>query len=196
MKVVVSEEPSTNFAEYAGVPIAFEVSRVLDVVEQGPGHFMLTERGIDLSYVKDYDAIEGTQPEQWARQFDVSNWGTFLARIDGRHMGGAVVVLKTPGLALLEGRDDLAVLWDIRVSPEARGQGIGTALFCAAESWAKVRGCRHLKVETQNINVAACRFYDLQGCVLTTVGHHAYPRLPDEIQLLWCKELIDDRPSA
>jgi ribosomal protein S18 acetylase RimI-like enzyme len=42
---------------------------------------------------------------------------------------GAVVVLKTPSLTMLEGRDDLAMLWDIRVSPEARGQGVGTALF-------------------------------------------------------------------
>jgi GNAT superfamily N-acetyltransferase len=195
MRVVVSEEPSTKFAQYAGVSIAFEVSSILDVAEQPPGHFVLTERSIDLSYVKDYDAMDGAQPERWARQFDVSNWGTFLARVDGRHVGGAVIVLKTPGLAMLEGRDDLAVLWDIRVSPEARGQGVGTALFRAAESWAKVRGCRRLKVETQNINVAACRFYARQGCVLTMVEHHAYPNLPNEIQLLWSKELTDGGPS-
>lgn len=196
MRVLVSEEPSTNFAEYAGVSNAFEVSSVLDIAEQAPGHFMLTERSLDLPYVKDYDAIDGAQPEQWARQFDVSNWGTFLARIDGRHVGGAVVALKTAGLAMLEARDDLAVLWDIRVSAAARGQGVGTALFRAAESWAKVRGRRYLKVETQNINVAACRFYARQGCVLTTVEHCAYPNLPDEIQMLWCKELIDGGPSV
>ena len=90
---------------------------------------------------------------------------------------------------MLEGRDDLAVLWDIRVSPEARGQGIGAALFRAAEEWAKARSCRRLKVETQNINVQACRFYARQGCVLATVDRSAYPELPREIKLIWNKVL-------
>jgi GNAT superfamily N-acetyltransferase len=39
-----------------------------------------------------------------------------------------------------------------------RGLGIGAALFRAAERWAVARGARWLKVETQNVNVAACRF--------------------------------------
>jgi len=42
-----------------------------------------------------------------------------------------------------------------------------------------------LKVESQNINVPACRFYDAQGCELRAVQHGAYPDLPDEVQLLW-----------
>jgi GNAT superfamily N-acetyltransferase len=187
----VSEEPSTSFAEYAAVPIAFEVKSVLDVAEDTPGQFVLTERRLDLGYLKDYDAIDGAQPAQWARQFDVSNWGTIVAKINGRRVGGAVVALKTSCLVMLEGRVDLAVLWDLRVSPEARRQGVGTALFRAAECWAKARGCRRLKVETQNINVAACRFYARLGCVLTTVERYAYPHFPDEIQLLWNKQLTD-----
>ena len=90
---------------------------------------------------------------------------------------------------MLEGRDDLAVLWDLRVSPDARGQGIGHHLFAAAEDWARARGCREIKIETQNNNVAACRFYARQGCVLQTVRENAYPDLPDETQLIWHKPL-------
>jgi GNAT superfamily N-acetyltransferase len=153
------------------------------------GEFILTERSLDVPYVKDYDAISGGQPHLWARRFDVSNWGVLMAQTEGQRVGGAVVAFNTPGLSILEGRDDLAVLWDIRVSPNARGQGVGSALFRAAEVWAKARGCRQLKVETQNINVAACRFYARQGCVLTAVDRYAYPELPDEIQLLWYKPL-------
>jgi GNAT superfamily N-acetyltransferase len=67
---------------------------------------------------------------------------------------------------------------------------VGAALFRAAESWARARGCRQLKVETQNVNVAACRFYSRQGCVLTSVDRLAYPGLPGEIQFLWYKDLI------
>lgn len=72
--------------------------------------------------------------------------------------GRATIAFNTPGLRLLEGRRDLSVLWDIRVAPDARGKGIGSALFERVEVWAKANGCCQLKVETQNINVRACDF--------------------------------------
>jgi GNAT superfamily N-acetyltransferase len=100
------------------------------------------------------------------------------------------VAVDTKGeLVLAEGRDDVAVLWDLRVSPAARGHGVGAGLFRAAEAWAAARACREMKVETQNINVPACRFYARQGCVLSEVRPGAYPNLPDETQLLWRKDL-------
>ena len=198
MRVEVSEEPMTALEEYASIPIAFEVGSILDVrpAGNGPCEFVLTERHLDLPYVKDYDSINGEGPTQWARQFDLSSWGLFTARAGGRLVGGAVVAFSTPGLVMLEGRYDLAVLWDLRVSPEARGQGVGSALFRAADGWARARGCGQLKVETQNINVAACRFYARQGCVLRAVNHRAYPGLAEEVQLLWYKDLSDNQPSG
>jgi GNAT superfamily N-acetyltransferase len=198
MRVEVSEQPLTALADYASVPIAFEVSTVLDVAEQGKnfGEFILTERNLEVPYVKDYDAIAGEQPHLWSSRFDISHWGVFTAQVEGKRVGGAVVAFNTPDLIILEGRDDLAVLWDIRVSPEAREQGVGFALFRAAERWAEARGCRHLKIETQNINVAACRFYARQRCVLTAVDRCAYPELPEEIQLLWYKALSEGAPSG
>jgi GNAT superfamily N-acetyltransferase len=191
MIVKVNEEPISALEEYADVPIAFEVSSVLDIAEKGDRHgeFVLTERNLAAPYVKDYDAIEGEHPTRWARRFDVSKWGLFTACMEGQRVGGAVVAYDTPGLDMLEGRGDLAVLWDIRVSPSARGKGVGFELFRAAEAWARGRESRRLKVETQNINVAACRFYARQGCVLTSVRRFAYPELPDEIQMLWYKDL-------
>ena len=88
---------------------------------------------------------------------------------------------------MLQGRDDLAVIWDIRVLPKIRGRGVGTALFRKAEGWARTKSCRHLRVETQNINVAACRYYAAQGLQLMEANRHAYPELPDEIQMIWQK---------
>ena len=69
---------------------------------------------------------------------------------------------------------------------------MGFALLQAVEDWARARGCRQLKVETQNINVAACKFYARQGFVLAAVDRFAYPTLPHEIQLLWYKNLIPE----
>jgi hypothetical protein len=56
---------------------------------------------------------------------------------------------------MLENARKLAVLWD-RVRPNAGG--IGRALRLR-HGVARARGCRRLKIETQNNNVAACRFY-------------------------------------
>jgi len=187
----VAADPAAALREYASVPIAFTVRSVLDVAEPAAAAegFVLTERRLDVPYVKDYDAIPGEHPTAWAKRFDVSRWGVFVARVAGRRVGGAVVACRTPGLDMLEGRDDLAVMWDIRVAPEIRGKGVGAALFRAAEAWARTHGCRQLKVETQNVNVAACRFYARQGCVLTSVHRDVYPNLPGEIQLFWYKHL-------
>ena len=198
MSVEVIEEPITALEEYSDIPTAFEVALILDVADSGngTGDFILTERRISVPYVKDYDDINGENPAAWATRFDVSNWGLLAARVEGRRIGGAVVTFNTPGLDTIEGHVDSAVLWDIRVSPDARGQGIGSALFQAAEVWAKARGCRQLKVETQNINVPACRFYARQGCVLAAVHRFTYPELPDEIQLLWHKDLSDGPRST
>jgi GNAT superfamily N-acetyltransferase len=195
MRAEISEEPFSTIEEYAAIPIAFEVGAVLDVAEVGnsPGGFVLTERVLDHPYVKDYDANDAEIPAQWAQRFDISNWGLFIARREGLPVGGAVVAFNTPGLVMLEDRTDLAVLWDIRVCPEVRGQGVGAALFHVVEAWARARNCRQLKVETQNINVKACRFYAKQGCALGAVNRLAYPELPDEIQLLWYRDLSSPR---
>jgi len=192
MNIEISEAPITAVVELARVPIAFQVDRVLDVADQdnGFGGVVLSERGLDVPYVKDYDAIDGEGPTQWAKCFDISNWGLIQAHANGSLVGGAVVAFNSAGVTMLEGRKDLAALWDIRVSPDVRRQGVGAALFHAAAVWATGRGCRQLKVETQNINVAACRFYAHQGCALRAIQRFAYPERPDEIQLLWYKDLL------
>jgi GNAT superfamily N-acetyltransferase len=151
--------------EYARIPIAFEVQTILDIaVDHRHNGFRLSERLVATAYVKDYDT-EADGPTQWPARFDTSRWGLMTARIGGRCVGGAAVEYDTPELDILEGRSDLAVLWDIRVLPQNRRQGVGAASFGAARAWALARDCRQLKVETQNVNVAACRFYAQRGCV-------------------------------
>ena len=191
MTIEFTEEPMTALLEYARVPIVFTVDRVLDVTnrDDGPGGFALSERRLEGPYEKDYDAIAGEGPLQWATRFNLSHWALFTARVATRIVGGATVAFDTPGLTMLEGRRDLAVLWDIRVSPEARRQGVGSALFERVAAWAQLHGCRQLKIETQNTNVRACRFYERQGCQLRAIDRGAYPELPDEIQLFWYKDL-------
>ena len=189
--VVLTEESMAALPEYARIPMIFMVDRVLDVTsrDDGRGAFVLSEHPLDVPYEKDYDAIAGEGPLQWGHHFDLSRWALFTARFANRIVGGAAVAFDTPGLTMLEGRRDLAVLWDIRVVPDARRQGVGSALFQRVEAWAQLHGCRQLKIETQNTNVGACRFYKRQGCRLQAIHRAAYPELPEEIQLLWYKDL-------
>jgi GNAT superfamily N-acetyltransferase len=189
MSIDVIEEPVTVLAEYGGIPIIFEVGEIFEVVAEVDGGVRLEARRVPVPYVKDYDAI-GDRPTRWVERFDLSNWGFFSAFSGAQCVGRAAVARDTSTLEILEGRRDLALLWDIRVAPLARRCGVGSALFDAVTSWARSRGCLQLKVETQNINVAACRFYAQQGCVLRSVERGAYPELPDEIQLLWFKDLL------
>ncbi len=185
----IVEEFTPDLANYASVPISFEVRTVLEVVatDGDSGGFVLNESAIDAPYLKDYDLHES--PATWSDRFDLTNWGWIVAREKGNRVGCAAIAFDTPGVNMLEGRRDLAVLWDIRVAPEVRGSGIGTAMFKAAEAWAISRGCREIKVETQNINLPACRFYQSQGCELRSINLFAYPSLPNEVQLLWYKKL-------
>jgi GNAT superfamily N-acetyltransferase len=192
--IEIHDEPLSHLAEHARIPIAFEVDRVLEVTvpQGGLGGFLLLERPLAVPYRKDYDALPGNHPTEWARHFDLSNWGLLAARLEGRRVGGALIAFSTDGVHMLEGRSDLAVLWDLRVSPELRRSGVGSALFAATEAWGRARGCRQLKIETQNVNVPACKFYASRGCVLASIHRFAYPDLPEEVQLFWYKELSRD----
>jgi GNAT superfamily N-acetyltransferase len=197
-KIEVKEEAKMALQEYATIPIAFQVKSILDVTikERRRDEFVLTEKLLPAPYMKDYDSLSGENPTQWERRFNLSHWVLFGARAHGQLVGGAAIAFSTPDQEMFEGRKDLAILWDIRVSPEVRGQGVGAALFAAAEAKARARGCRVLKVETQNVNVGACRFYERQGCVLSAVNRGTYAEQPDEVQLLWYKVLSNDLPSV
>ena len=112
-----------------------------------------------------------------------------MARCENRSVGRATVAFDTPGLTMLEGRRDLAVVWNIRVSADARRQGVLSALLEKVEGWAQLHGCRQLEIETQNTKVRACRFDERRGYDLGVMRRAAYPDLPDAIQLLWYKDL-------
>lgn len=184
---------------YATIPISFIVDRVLRVwpVDGGLGGLCLVEEPVAEPYLKDYDNIEmdsreEERPTRWPKRFDVTNWAFFLALRHDVPAGAATVAFDSPGVDMLDGRRDLAVLWDIRVHPDYRGQGVGSALFRRAADWARSRGCRQLKIETQNINVPACRFYASMGCHLGAINRYAYVQVASiahEIMLLWYMDL-------
>jgi GNAT superfamily N-acetyltransferase len=194
MVVKIQEMEAEILPQYKEISIAFEVKTEfrVDLVNAGLGGIGLREEEVVPSYIKDYDAYEDGGPERWSRRFDISNWGIFFALDGARPLGRAVVAFNTPGVYMLAGRTDLAVLWDLRVHPDIRRQGIGTKLFNYAANWSRKRGCKQLKIEAQNVNVPACRFYAKQGCQLGEINRYGYagqPEVAHEVMLVWYLDL-------
>jgi GNAT superfamily N-acetyltransferase len=185
-----------DLARYAAIPMTVAVDTVFDLrlAQGGLGGIELVETAV-RPYVKDYDEFGG--PLSWPEEFDVSRWGFFLAvDNDGQALGAAAVAWNTNGVNMLEGRRDLSLLWDIRIHPDWRKRGLGRELFRHAAGWSRERGCVRMKIETQNVNVAACRFYAAQGCSLGDIRRFAYldePAVAHEVQLNWYFDLLDKR---
>jgi ribosomal protein S18 acetylase RimI-like enzyme len=202
LNLEIKEVTSDYLSEYATIPMTLEVRTILTVeeIEKGLGGLGFREEKVEKSYIKDYDSyedlysneVEGCGPESWPHHFDISNWGFFIA-YDGKDpVGAAALAWNTAGVNMLEGRSDIAVLWDIRVQPELRSQGIGAMLFDHAARRARTKGCKLLKIETQNVNVPACRFYAKQGCHLGQInryGYYGHHQVSNEVMLIWYLDL-------
>jgi GNAT superfamily N-acetyltransferase len=191
MKITILPVNKSTLAGYSTIPSYVEVTSILDVKTlEGFGGIAFNEEKVKKPYLKNYD--EHGEPFSWL-SFNTSNWLMFIM-LDGEIIkGGLTVACKTPGLRILNGRDDLADVWDIRVHPEYQRRGIGTKLFQRAIKWSRRNGYRQLCVETQNVNVKACRFYLKQGCTLGAVNRYAYhlagSKVADEAQLIWFIDL-------
>lgn len=189
MSCRIVEESLSKLGEYGEIPIQFEVRSIFEIKGDDPETAELVEHPVRHPWIKNYDAIRGEGPTSWPGRWDVSNWGLLSAYVNYQLVAGCVLAFNTDGVNKLEGRDDVVFIWDIRVHPDYRCEGIGHRLFKEAILWARSRNCRELKIETQNINVPACRFYKRQGCRLSSIDRFAYEAYPDEVELIWSLEL-------
>jgi hypothetical protein len=65
------------------------------------------------AYIKDFGAEE--KAAEYAARFDLTNWSFFTAFDGDAPIGGATVASETEKVNMLDDRDDMSVLWDIRV---------------------------------------------------------------------------------
>ena len=172
--------------EYGNIPFFYDTTEKYEIIKRDDPNEIKMELVKVASFHKDF----GERTSRWKELFDLDNWKFFVAyNQDNKMIAGCTVATKTDDCIMLENRDDLAVLWDIRVDDKYRHRGIGQKLFDMAKTFAKENGFKQLKVECQNTNTAAVNFYRKQGMVLYSVNEHAYPDCPEEIQLLWYLDL-------
>jgi GNAT superfamily N-acetyltransferase len=190
MSVTIEEGTPGDLERYAAVSPAFLVESVLQVeaVDGGVQGIALREEPVVEPYTKDYDASEDG-PRSWPAKAGAGGLGIFIAQRDREAVGGAIVALTTPEVAPLAWPDS-ATLCDIRVRSDLRGQGVGGRLLDSAVEWARERGAHSLLIETQNVNVPACRFYASRGAELAAIDRFAYAasadaRVAAEVMLVW-----------
>jgi len=185
------EVDESYFEKYDKIPMLVPVKSVfvLEKMENGLGGILFKEVPVK-EYSKDLGKY--AVPTNYSKEFVLTNWAFFMAFDDEHPIGAATVATKTKNLIMLDGRDDISVLWDLRVDDRYKRQRHGKKLFDMATEWSKIHGCKQMKIECQNNNVPACRFYQKQGAVLGKIDEHAYlhdSQIKDEVQLIWYLDL-------
>ncbi len=192
MNITIKQVNTTYFPQYDTIPMQVRVEREYRLVKQNNGLGGITfEENPVKPYIKNFCVGKDESVTRWLR-WDLSNWGFFMAFDDDKPIGAAAIATKTNDINMLCDRNDLAVLWDIRVTDDYKHQGIGHALFQKAIEWSRTQGMTQLKIECQNNNVPAVKFYHKQGAVLGGVDEYAYyndPYAKGEIQFIWYLDL-------
>ncbi len=116
------------------------------------GRISYTVRDV-VPYVKRYG------PEVYDAQAYIGkpDHAALLAYVDGQ-LAGQILVH--------ENWNRFAIIWDIAVDPPFRRLGVGRRLMEQVIGWARERGLPGVMLETQNINVPACRLYESCGFIL------------------------------
>ena len=189
--IIYRQAGLTDMHLYGSIPMHFDCESVYAIkrINNGLGGILFEETPVE-PYLRELDFYD--PPETW-RRFDTSHWAFYMAYDGELPVGGAAVASKTKEVDLLCGRDDITLLWDIRVDDRYKRQGVGAELFDLAVRWSRDKGFRQMKIETQNNNVAACRFYHKQGAYLCAFDEYSsYTDLTSkehEFGMMWYLDL-------
>lgn len=189
--ITYREIDESYFEKYDRIPMLVHVKSIfrLEKIENGLGGILLKETIVN-EITKNLGVYE--EATKYADKFDITNWAFFMAFDKEIPIGAVTIASKTKDVQMLDDRDDICVLWDIRVDDRYKQQGVGTKLFNMAVGWSRKNGFKQLKIECQNNNVPACKFYHKHGAVLGKVDEYAYFKetdIKDEVQLIWYLDL-------
>ena len=102
---------------------------------------------------------------QYRRHLDSDSAQILVASASLNHFLGAVVLF-------FRKRSKRARVYSLATQPQARGQGVGSALLDAAEHAARRRGCQALRLEVNVSNARAIHLYEQIGYV--RIGRYAH----------------------
>lgn len=125
--------------------------------------------------------VLGTLLEAFNVEFDTETdpadvLASRFARVLGDPAALAVLAEDAAGFAFVTLRPAIwfdgpvAVLDELYVIPDRRGEGIGTALVAAVRDELRRRGCVELHINVDEVDTAARRFYERHGFVNVEPG--------------------------
>ena len=110
------------------------------------------------AFATTFEEAEALAPENWNRR--VEELATFVASEHGTDLGMVRAVLD-------EQSPQAAYVISMWVAPEARRQGIGSALLDAVVQWARAQGLTRLLLDVGEANAPAIALYTRKGFVRT-----------------------------
>ena len=116
------------------------------------------------SFGSTYELERAFSDEKWrsrlSKSSDLSNGAMWAALFDGRFIGLISAVVSREDV-------DRASVYQMWVSPEYRGEGIGSALIRSVEVWAVELRVKRLELSVTTANTAAVSLYEKMGFVST-----------------------------
>lgn len=116
-------------------------------------------------YVKDFRGE--VTPEDLENYTQIAAEGLSVLALENDHPVGI-------GLAGAQRWNGTLWIWEFHVRPEYQGQGIGRRMMDALAETGRAAGMRTMRVETQNTNVPAIRFYRKAGFGIESVDVSFY----------------------
>ena len=150
-------------------------SRIVPSIENGVFSYTIEE--IYPSYQKTYEEDD----IDYSVYINNTDKTIFLAYVDGIPVGQIVLRRNWNSFAYIE---------DIRVGNDFRRRGTGIRLIHKAEEWARNGGMPGIMLETQDVNVPACKLYEKTGFTLGGVDKKLYgviEKYSHETALFWYK---------
>jgi streptothricin acetyltransferase len=172
-QIEIHEVDSANARDIYAVDSTFEIrSRVVPSIENGIFTFTIVEtsRIYDKSYPDD--------PFDYTEFINNPDKVAYLAYLGHQNIGQIIIKRWWNRFAWID---------DIRVSRQYRKAGIGKVLMDTAVNWTRRHDYPGIMLETQDINVPACLFYQNYGFTLGGVDKMLYRAslYPDETALFW-----------
>lgn len=120
------------------------------------------------------------QDDKDAKQYIEYNESTAFFAYYYNELVGQIILQKS--------WNNFCFIEDLRVSKKTRRQGIGKILMNKAIEWSLNKKLAGLRLETQDINVNACKFYKAMGFSLKGFDqclYHSIPNSKKEVALYW-----------
>jgi len=151
------------------------IGRIIPTYENGMWSYV--EEIYSNSYEKKYDD-EDTAHYDYQKYVNNNDYAIYFYYYDNKCVGQIILHSNWNRYAFIE---DISVLGDYR------GKGIGHALINTAIEWAKQNNLCGLMLETQDVNLLACRFYSKLGMKIGAVDNMLYANFPtyNERAIFW-----------